>query len=452
MQRLLIGTILLLRSQRNETFDFGHHVAIPHQEPVQASASLAQWDPSGHAGVSSAFDTALNAMTEHSQLLADFAMSAHEGSARVGYYDPSDPMHQAFHHQHESSTAAADAERDARGMIEAMERSSQLPPPVNLDGDMDISMEVGTSHRATKPRAPRAPRNSAGRGTKTSRKSKNADGSAGPSTPMLTPEQKKINHIVSEQRRRASIRRGYELLCEEVPALRLAPLMNGATRGGSGPGGGGAVGGRKRDRDVLLGLKGPVGDKRKRPRMSSHGLASTSHLGEPQDDTSIAGASPSAIPATEVTRNADSELAAAADPSAMEAILLAQHQEQADLDGSRRPSQSLPSTDHGAAASDAMPIVSADMIGSDGRSGPRSETNVLQKSKWAEDVNNLSGSCLTVCLFCPTQPSNTSVRCIPSALPTSTASLSFEKSQGPASLPNVTKNSAYIRRSSKTSS
>ncbi|GLB40251.1 putative helix loop helix domain containing protein [Lyophyllum shimeji] len=39
---------------------------------------------------------------------------------------------------------------------------------------------------------------------------------------LLTPSQKKANHIQSEQKRRANIRRGYEALCECVPALREA--------------------------------------------------------------------------------------------------------------------------------------------------------------------------------------------------------------------------------------
>ena len=39
---------------------------------------------------------------------------------------------------------------------------------------------------------------------------------------LLTPSQKKANHIQSEQKRRANIRRGYEALCATVPALREA--------------------------------------------------------------------------------------------------------------------------------------------------------------------------------------------------------------------------------------
>lgn len=39
---------------------------------------------------------------------------------------------------------------------------------------------------------------------------------------LLSPSQKKANHIQSEQKRRANIRRGYDALCDMVPALREA--------------------------------------------------------------------------------------------------------------------------------------------------------------------------------------------------------------------------------------
>ncbi|KLO17156.1 hypothetical protein SCHPADRAFT_868685 [Schizopora paradoxa] len=39
---------------------------------------------------------------------------------------------------------------------------------------------------------------------------------------LLSASQKKANHIQSEQKRRANIRRGYEALCDTVPALREA--------------------------------------------------------------------------------------------------------------------------------------------------------------------------------------------------------------------------------------
>ena len=36
---------------------------------------------------------------------------------------------------------------------------------------------------------------------------------------LLTPEEKKANHIASEQKRRANIRKGYDMLCDALPSL-----------------------------------------------------------------------------------------------------------------------------------------------------------------------------------------------------------------------------------------
>lgn len=54
---------------------------------------------------------------------------------------------------------------------------------------------------------------------------KETDGASTPGSSkpaLLSPSQKRANHIQSEQKRRANIRRGYEALCEAVPALREA--------------------------------------------------------------------------------------------------------------------------------------------------------------------------------------------------------------------------------------
>ena len=54
---------------------------------------------------------------------------------------------------------------------------------------------------------------------------------------LLTASQKKANHIQSEQKRRANIRRGYEALCETIPALREAIRAEEEASSGLGPGG-----------------------------------------------------------------------------------------------------------------------------------------------------------------------------------------------------------------------
>ncbi|SAM85207.1 uncharacterized protein UBRO_07765 [Ustilago bromivora] len=47
----------------------------------------------------------------------------------------------------------------------------------------------------------------------------------------LTTEEKKANHIASEQKRRANIRKGYEMLCDIVPALREALEREASSKG-----------------------------------------------------------------------------------------------------------------------------------------------------------------------------------------------------------------------------
>jgi hypothetical protein len=50
----------------------------------------------------------------------------------------------------------------------------------------------------------------------------NGNNNSSSKPPLLTPAQKKANHIASEQKRRAKIRRGYDALCEVVPSLKAA--------------------------------------------------------------------------------------------------------------------------------------------------------------------------------------------------------------------------------------
>ena len=83
---------------------------------------------------------------------------------------------------------------------------------------------------------------------------------------LLSPSQKKANHIQSEQKRRANIRRGYEALCETVPSLREAIREEEEQEQMSNSGSGtrkktrtkkGAKDGDERDKDRLDGRAGP---------------------------------------------------------------------------------------------------------------------------------------------------------------------------------------------------
>jgi hypothetical protein len=94
-----------------------------------------------------------------------------------------------------------------------------------------------------------------------------SNGSGKPS--LLSPSQKKANHIQSEQKRRANIRRGYEKLCETVPALREAirEEEEAAAEGGSDDRAGGANGkgrgkrGRGRGKDSGEKVDGRAGPR-----------------------------------------------------------------------------------------------------------------------------------------------------------------------------------------------
>ncbi|KAG8967485.1 hypothetical protein FRB90_010877, partial [Tulasnella sp. 427] len=83
---------------------------------------------------------------------------------------------------------------------------------------------------------------------------------------LLTAEQKKLNHIHSEQKRRANIRRGYDALCDVVPALREAIKAEDVEC---------AQTGKKRGRGKLLGEDGEKMDGRAGPRSESVVLQKT---------------------------------------------------------------------------------------------------------------------------------------------------------------------------------
>ncbi|KAF8591054.1 hypothetical protein K439DRAFT_1327816 [Ramaria rubella] len=77
---------------------------------------------------------------------------------------------------------------------------------------------------------------------------------------LLSAQQKKANHIQSEQKRRANIRKGYEALCETVPALREAIREeegSGANIIVNGSGGGKKKRGRGDEGEKIDGRAGP---------------------------------------------------------------------------------------------------------------------------------------------------------------------------------------------------
>lgn len=106
--------------------------------------------------------------------------------------------------------------------------TTTLATPQSPFGLLDPPTQVQLNHRQ-RPSSPGTKRSSsriASGPSKRLRPSPPAASSSSASSStkqtLLSPSQKKANHIQSEQKRRANIRRGYEALCDTVPALREA--------------------------------------------------------------------------------------------------------------------------------------------------------------------------------------------------------------------------------------
>ena len=85
-------------------------------------------------------------------------------------------------------------------------------------------------------------------------------------TALLSASQKKANHIQSEQKRRANIRKGYEALCENVPALREAIRLEEEDGNASGSGNAAAGSKGRKGRVKMIGDDGEKVDGRAGPR------------------------------------------------------------------------------------------------------------------------------------------------------------------------------------------
>lgn len=129
------------------------------------------------------------------------------------------PYHTDLHTHHLSPTATSAPTSDTTTPATPQSPFSvpDQPTQVRLDQHQRPSTKRSSSSRVTsgssKCRRPSPPATSS---------SSNAIASGSTKQALLSPSQKKANHIQSEQKRRANIRRGYEALCDTVPALREA--------------------------------------------------------------------------------------------------------------------------------------------------------------------------------------------------------------------------------------
>ena len=129
--------------------------------------------------------------------------------------------------------------------------SRPLPSKRSLSEDSSSS---STSHKRQRPSPSRT-------GASTS-----SQAVSGSKPALLSASQKKRNHIQSEQKRRANIRRGYETLCETIPALREAIRAEEEANSASGSGG-------KKRRRNRVGDDGEKVDGRAGPRSENIVLA-----------------------------------------------------------------------------------------------------------------------------------------------------------------------------------
>ncbi|KAI0303694.1 hypothetical protein B0F90DRAFT_1708244, partial [Multifurca ochricompacta] len=135
--------------------------------------------------------------------------------------------------------------------------SSSSSSATNLAGPSRPLPSSSASHKRQRPSSSRTS------------ESTPSQGAPGSKPALLTASQKKANHIQSEQKRRANIRRGYEALCETIPTLREAIRAEEEASSGF------ASGGKKRRARGRIGDDGEKVDGRAGPRSENIVLAKT---------------------------------------------------------------------------------------------------------------------------------------------------------------------------------
>ncbi|TCD65145.1 hypothetical protein EIP91_003038 [Steccherinum ochraceum] len=132
-------------------------------------------------------------------------------------YSPIDTLLQPSRPQHPgiSSTTSAPSV-----LLQRKASSKRTHPADNNDSDTSSSTTHAHAHAKRQRRPSTTP--SADSSTPSDRDRGQPPTTGAQRQTLLSPSQKRANHIQSEQKRRANIRRGYEALCEVVPTLREA--------------------------------------------------------------------------------------------------------------------------------------------------------------------------------------------------------------------------------------
>ncbi|GAA5953336.1 hypothetical protein JCM21900_001820 [Sporobolomyces salmonicolor] len=127
------------------------------------------------------------------------------------------------------SSASTTSSQNKQPSLETISASAPHPAAADYIESLENPNPAPAPTPSNVPRPPRRPRPapiphpSAPSSSSSKRSSTTPSSTSYASKPaLLTAEQKKANHIASEQKRRAAIRAGYDGLCEVVPALKAA--------------------------------------------------------------------------------------------------------------------------------------------------------------------------------------------------------------------------------------
>ncbi|KAH9948698.1 hypothetical protein B0H21DRAFT_223424 [Amylocystis lapponica] len=145
---------------------------------------------------------------------------SHQDPSRPAFHSSASDPHSSAH----SKRAHTSDEPSASSSKRARPSASPFPAPPHAASAPPQTQDK--ARRASSAKRPAAPQ---------------------PSKPaLLSPSQKRANHIQSEQKRRANIRRGYEALCDAVPSLREAIRLEDAAAAAAGAAQEAEKGGKRR--------------------------------------------------------------------------------------------------------------------------------------------------------------------------------------------------------------
>ncbi|CAL1716248.1 unnamed protein product [Somion occarium] len=207
-------------SQRQYTYGFGAHSHDYRPSSSSPTSSSRVQDPWS----SSHFPAPL----PHSQ--SDSSLRHHRPSSPSPFVLPPIPDHAPYSYQqpsHNNTRPPSISLQSAPAVIPPFSNSKRSHPQ-DHDADLTSTKRRRPSTADVEMKPPPivtlAPSTSNASSSPPSSTATPTSEHAGPQSrqSLLSPSQKRANHIQSEQKRRANIRRGYEALCEAVPALREA--------------------------------------------------------------------------------------------------------------------------------------------------------------------------------------------------------------------------------------